>query len=167
MIKTDNNNGNDSIIIAFILAIIIIVCLTSCSIRKINKSETKVETVSETTKVDTSKTFTKVDINTRIIDSSKSDEIEYIPINNTLPFIVNGQTYKNVKIRHKKIKNNISIDKTKKVSQIKQKYLFQSNKNKTSKTIELKVSERQSFNFWWFLLLIPIYLLYRKIKTAI
>jgi hypothetical protein len=160
---TSENNNNDNSIIIFIIAIITIVCLCSCSTRKVNKSETKIETLSETTKVDTSKTVTKVDINTKIVDSSTSNEIEYIPIDNTLPFTVNGQTYKNVKIKHSKKKNNISIDKTKKVSQIENKYVSQGTKDKTSKTVEVKVTEKQSFNFWWLLLLlIPAYFLIRK-----
>ena len=160
---TTSENNNDNSIIIFIIAIILTVCLCSCSTRKVNKSETKIETLSETTKVDTSKTVTKVDINTKIVDSSTSNEIEYIPIDNTLPFTVNGQTYKNVKIKHSKKKNNISIDKTKKVSQIENKYVSQGTKDKTSKTVEVKVTEKQSFNFWWLLLLlIPAYFLIRK-----
>ena len=159
---TSENNNNDSIII-FIIAIIVTVCLCSCSSRKVNKSETKIETVSETTKVDTSKTVTKVDSNTKIVDSSKSDEIEFIPIDNTLPFTVNGKEYKNVKIKHSKNKNNIRVDKTNKVSQIEQKYVKQGSKDKTSKVVEVKETEKQSFNFWWFLLLlIPAYFLIRK-----
>jgi hypothetical protein len=160
---TSENNNNDNSIIIFIIAIILTVCLCSCSTRKVNKSETKIETVSETTKVDTSKTVTKVDSNTKIVDSSTSNEIEYIPIDNTLPFTVNGKEYKNVKIKHSKKKNNITIDKTKKVSQIENKYVSQGTKDKTSKTVEVKVTEKQSFNFWWLLLLlIPAYFWIRK-----
>ena len=160
---TSENNNNDNSIIIFIIAIILTVCLCSCSTRKVNKSETKIETVSETTKVDTSKTVTKVDSNTKIVDSSTSNEIEYIPIDNTLPFTVNGKEYKNVKIKHSKKKNNITIDKTKKVSQIENKYVSQGSKDKTSKTVEVKVTEKQSFNFWWLLLLlIPAYFWIRK-----
>ncbi len=160
---TSENNNNDNSIIIFIIAIILTVCLCSCSTRKVNKSETKIETVSETTKVDTSKTVTKVDSNTKIVDSSTSNEIEYIPIDNTLPFTVNGKEYKNVKIKHSKKKNNITIDKTKKVSQIENKYVSQGTKDKTSKTVEVKVTEKQSFNFWWLLLLlIPAYFGIRK-----
>ena len=160
---TTTPNRNDNSIIIFIIAIIIVVCLCSCSTRKVNKSETKIETVSETTKVDTSKTVTKVDSNTKIVDSSTINEIEYIPIDNTLPFTVNGQTYKNVKIKHSKKKNNIIVDKTNKVSQIKNKYVSQGSKDKTFKTVEVKVTEKQSFNFWLLLLLlIPAYFYFRK-----
>ena len=160
---TSENNNNDNSIIIFIIAIITIVCLCSCSSRKVNKSETKIETVSETTKIDTSKTITKVDTNTKIIDSSISNEIEFIPIDNTLPFTVNGKEYKNVKIKHSKKKNNISIDKTNKVSQIEQKYVKQGTKDKTLKVVEVKETEKQYFNFWWLLLLlIPAYFYFRK-----
>jgi hypothetical protein len=160
---TTSENNNDNSIIIFIIAIILTVCLCSCSTRKVNKSETKIETLSETTKVDTSKIVTKLDSNTKIVDSSTSNEIEYIPIDNTLPFTVNGQTFKNVKIKHSKKKNNIIVDKSNKVSQIENKYVSQGSKDKTSKTVEVKVTEKQSFNFWWLLLLlIPAYFGIRK-----
>jgi hypothetical protein len=160
---TTSENKNDNSIIIFIIAIIIVVCLTSCSTRKVNKTETKIETVSETTKLDTSKTVTKLESNTKIVDSSTSNEIEFIPIDNTLPFTVNGKEYRNVKIKQSKNKNNISVNKTNKVSQIENKYVKQGTKDKTSKTLEVKVTEKQTFNFWWLLLLlIPAYFWIRK-----
>jgi hypothetical protein len=49
------------------------------------------------------------------------------------------------------------------VSQIENKYVSQATKDKTSKTVEVKVTEKQSFNFWWLLLLlIPAYFLIKK-----
>jgi hypothetical protein len=160
MTTTPNNKENDTMIIAFILAIIIIVCLTSCSTRKVNKSEiketeTKTELIAENTK-------TEVSENTKIVDTSTTDEIEYIPIDNSKPIIVNGKSYFNTKIKHSKKKNNISIVKDKKVSQIKEKSANLTYKK--DRVIEMKVSERKSFNFWWLLLLLipAIYYLYRK-----
>jgi hypothetical protein len=156
---TTTPNKNDNSIIIFILAIVIVVCLTSCSSRKVNKTEVK-ETEVKTEVIDEN-TKTDVTENTKIIDSSTSNEIEYIPIDNTLPFTVKGQTYKNVKIKHSKKKNNISIVKDKKVSQIKEKSA--NLQYKKAKVIEVKTTERKSFNFWWLLLLlIPAYFLLRK-----
>ena len=156
---TSENNNNDNSIIIFIIAIVIIVCLCSCSTRKVNKSEiketeVKTEVIAENTKTDVSE-------NTKVIDTSTTNEIEYIPIDNTKPIIVNGKSYFNTKIKHSKKKNNISIVKDKKVSQIKEKSANITHKK--AKVIEVKTTERKSFNFWWLLLLlIPAYFGIRK-----
>lgn len=159
MTTTPNNKGNDTMIIAFILAIVLIACLSSCSTRKVNKTEvketeTKTEVIAENIKTD-------VIENTKVIDTSTSDEIEFVPIDNTKPIVVNGKSYFNTKIKHKKSKNNISIVKDKKVSQIAEKSANLTYKK--SKVIEVKTTERKSFNFWWLLLLlIPAYFYFRK-----
>ena len=159
MTTTPNNKGNDTMIIAFIIAIVIIACLSSCSTRKVNKTEVKETEVK--TEVIAEKINTDVTENTKIIDTSTSDEIEFVPIDNTLPFTVKGQTYKNVKIKHKKSKNNISIVKDKKVSQTAEKSANLTYKK--DKVIEVKTTERKSFNFLWLLLLlIPAIYYFRK-----
>jgi hypothetical protein len=164
MTTSENNNGNYTLLMALILSLIFLIFATSCSTRKVNKSEIK-ET--EQTEIKATEQI-KTDLveNTKIIDTSTTDEIEFIPIDNTLPFTVKGQTYKNVKIKHSKKKNNISIVKDKKVSQIKDKSAnLTYNKDRV---IEMKTTERKSFNFWWLLLLlIPSYFLYQKIKNLI
>jgi hypothetical protein len=77
--------------------------------------------------------------------------------------VVNGITYKNAKIRRKKSKNNISVVKDIKVQHNAQKegvVMVKSNR-----IIEVKQIERNSY-WWllWFLLLIPIYFVYKKYK---
>ena len=159
MTTIPDNKGNDSIIIAFILAIVLIVCLSSCSTRKVNKTEiketeTKTEVIAENTKTDVSE-------NTKIVDTSTTDEIEYIPIDNTKTIVVNGKSYFNTKIKRSKKKNNISIVKDKKVSQIKEKSANFTHKK--DRVIELKTTKRKMFNFWWLLLLIiPAIFYFRK-----
>ena len=159
MTTTPDNKGNDSIIIAFILAIVLIACLSSCSTRKVNKTEVKetevkTEVIAENTKTDVSE-------NTKVIDTSTTDEVEYIPIDNSKPIIVNGKSYFNTKIKRSKKKNNISVVKDKKVSQIKEKSANLTHKK--DRVIEVKTTERKSFNFWWLLLLlIPAYFYFRK-----
>ena len=143
-----------------LLSFIIISCvftliMTSCSSRKVNKSETK-ET--EQTEIKTEeKTETKLTDNTKIIDTSTTDEIEILPVDNTLPFTVNGKEYKNAKIRHKKSKNNISINKDVKIQHNAQKEAVVMVKR--NKVIEVKQIERKQSYWWllWFLLLIPIW----------
>jgi hypothetical protein len=162
MTTTENNNGNNILLIAIVLALIIGILLTSCGSRKVQKSETK-EQEQKTVKI-TLETETKVTDNTKIIDTSTTDEIEIVPIDNTLPFTVNGKEYKNVKIKRKKSKNNISVAKDVKVQHKAQKSDLKV--VKSNKVVKEKQIERKQSYWWmfWFLLLIPIYFVYKKYK---
>jgi hypothetical protein len=160
--KTENDNGNNIILIALILALLGAIFLTSCGSRKVQKSETK-ET--EKTEVKTEeKTETKITDNTKIVDTSTTDEIEIIPIDNTLPITVNGKKYTNSRIKWKKKKNNISVVKDVKVQHNEQKSELKTVKKDL--IIERKVIDRKQSYWWllWFLLLIPAYYLWRKYK---
>ena len=79
-----------------IVAIIIAFTLTSCSSRKVQKSEIKVNETeqTQTAKVDTSKTVTKTETNTKVLDSSTTDEITIEPVDNTKEMVVDGKSYK-------------------------------------------------------------------------
>jgi hypothetical protein len=162
MKTTDNDNENNIILIALILALLGTIFLTSCGSRKVQKSETK-ET--EKTEIKTEeKTETKLTDNTKIVDTSTTDEIEIVPVDNTQPITVNGKEYKNVKIRHKKSKNNITINKDVKVQHNAQKSGLVTVKRDL--IIERKVIDRKQSFWWllWFLLLIPVYYVWRKYK---
>jgi lipopolysaccharide export LptBFGC system permease protein LptF len=165
MTANNHENENNLILVAIILALFFAIVLTSCSSRKVAKSETK-EQDQKTEKI-TLETETKVTDNTKIIDTSTTDEIEIVPVDNTLPFTVNGKEYKNVKIRHKKSKNNISIVKDVKVQHNAQKEGVVMVKR--NKVIEVKQTERKDLYWWllWFLLLIPVYFAYKKYKHYI
>jgi len=160
-----NDNGNNILLLAIVLALITVIFLTSCGSRKVNKSETK-ET--EQTEIKTeAKNETKVTYNTKIIDTSITDEFEICPVSDTIPMIVNGITYKNAKIKRSKKKNNISIQKDVKVQHKAQKSgVVMVKKNRI---IEIKQTERKESYWWllWFLLLIPIYFAYKKYKNYI
>lgn len=162
MTTTENNNGNNLLLIAIITALIAAIVLTSCGSRKVNKSETK-EQEQKTEKI-TLETETRVTDNTKIVDTSICDEIEIVPVDNSLPFTINGKEYKNAKIRHKKSKNNITINKDVKIQ-------HNAKKDdvvmvKRNKIIQVKQTERKESYWWllWFLLLIPIYFAYKKYK---
>ena len=157
-----NENENNLILVAIVIALFFALVLTSCGSRKVQKLETK-ET--EKTEVKTEeKTETKLTDNTKIIDTSTTDEIEILPVDNSLPFTINGKEYKNVKIRHKKSKKNITINKDVKVQHNAQKEAVMMVKR--NKVIEVKQIERKQSYWWllWFLLLIPAYYLWRKYK---
>ena len=158
-------NPNKALIICIILALISIVLLTSCGAVKKDKTEIKESEVK--TEQTTEKVVTNSETNTKIIDTSTTDEIEFIPIDNSKPIVINGKTYSNVQIKKKRNKNNISTNKVEKVSQIKEKHA--KIESKASKQVWQKQVERESWFKWWFwlLLLIPIYYLYKKIKPFI
>ena len=160
--KTEKNNGNNILLIAIVLALLGAIFLTSCGSRKVSKSETK-EQEQKTEKI-TLETETRVTDNTKIVDTSSSDEIEIIPIDNSLPFTIEGKEYKNVKIRHKKKKNNITIAKDVKVQHKEEKSGLKTVKRDL--IIERKVIDRKQSFWWllWFLLLIPAYYVWRKYK---
>jgi hypothetical protein len=162
MTTSENNNANNLLLVAIVTALIAAIVLTSCGSRKVAKSETK-EQEQKIEKI-TLETETRVTDNTKIIDTSTTDEIEISPLSDTLPMVVNGITYKNAKIRRKKSKNNISVVKDVKIQHNAQKEAVMMVKR--NKVIEVKQTERKDSYWWllWFLLLIPIYFLYKKYK---
>ena len=107
-------------------------------------------------------------ISSKIVDTSVSDEFEIIPIDNSLPIIVNQTKYFNARLKYSNKKNNIVTAKSIIVDKnsVKSSNLTH-NKNKVVK--EKETERKQSFLWlWWLLLLIPIYLLWRKyIKTVL
>ena len=127
--------------------------------RKTSQTKTDVTTKEVTT--DNSTIETKTDNNTKVIDCTSTDEIEIIPIDNTKEIVVNGKTYKNVRLKSKKTKNNVTTNKVEKVAKKQQNAI----KTKSKAIIEVKQKETErNSNYWWLILLIPIYLLYRKYK---
>ena len=165
MTTSENNNGNNILLVAIILALLGAIFLSSCGSRKVSKSEIK-EQEQKTEKI-TLETETKLTDNTKIVDTSSSDEIEICPVTDTIPMVVNGITYKNAKIRRKKSKNNISIVKDVKVQHKAQKSGLVT--VKSNKVVEIKQIEKKQSYWWllWFLLLIPAYYLWRKYKGLI
>ena len=147
------------IYVLFLIATII--CATSCGVRKTSQTKTDVKTKEVVT--DNSTIETKTDSNTKVIDCTLTDEIEIIPIDNTKEIIVNNKSYKNVRIKYKKTKNNVTTNKVEKVAKKQQNAI--KTKSKASIEVKQKETERNS-NYWWLLLLIPIYLLYRKFTNV-
>ena len=160
--KTENDNTNNFLLIAIVIGLISAIVLTSCGSRKVNKSEIKEQ--EQKTEKFTLETETRVTDNTKIIDTSTTDEIEIIPVDNTLPITVNGKKYTNSRIKWKKKKNNISTVKDVKVQHNEQKSELKTVKRDL--IIERKVIDRKQSYWWtlWFLLLIPAYYVWRKYK---
>ena len=146
-----------------ILLFLITFLIVGCGSRKVNKSVTKEET--QISVLDTSRTETKTDTNVKVITCFESDEITIVPIDSTKEIFVNGKTYRNVVLKHRKVKANKVVQQSKKEVKTEQKAI--KTNIKKQRQIEVKQIDKEQFNFllwFWLLLLIPIYLLYRKYK---
>jgi hypothetical protein len=137
-----------------------LVLFVGCSTRKVQKSTEAVkETTTEATKIDEVKTD-----NTKINIVENCDETIIEPIDTIAPMIVNGKVYKNARLRrtNKKVETNIAKD-TKEV-----KTTVKQAKKKTSHEVIKKDIKKKSISLWfWLLLIIPIYYLFRKYKELI
>jgi hypothetical protein len=151
-----------------LIYILVSIIFLSCGSRKVNK--TNLEENKDSVSVVDVKTEIKTNVNTEINNNSKIDktEEEFIiePIDNTLPFIVNSKIYKNVKIRHKKTKDNSLHTNQKKVSQNALKRQIKHSKQviSTSKVLkEKKIDKKESLvkYFYYILLIILLYLIYK------
>lgn len=138
--------------------LILLFLLVSCGSRKVNKSVIEQESKQETTTtiVDVTKTNRNVQSTTKLLDTSSTDEIEFIPVDNTKPMTINGKTYFNTVLKHRKIKSNISIVKDKKVSQIEDKEVKTSIKDKKEESFkeDKKKIDKKPIPFCNFLLLL-------------
>ena len=151
-----------------LIYILVSLLFISCSSRKVNK--TNLEEKKDSISVVDVKTEIKTNENTEIKNNSKIDKTEeefiFEPIDNSLPFIVNSKIYKNVKIRHKKTKDNSLHTNQKKVSKNALKQQIKHNKQvvSTSKVfVEKKIDKKESLvkYFYLFILLILLYLIYK------
>lgn len=84
-------------ILVTLLAISLIVLLSSCGTRKVQKSVIKEETKTEqSTKVDNDVTTNK---ETNTVINDESNEIEVTPIDTSKAVIINGKVFKNAKVK--------------------------------------------------------------------
>jgi hypothetical protein len=143
-----------------ITLLILALTLVSCSTRKVNKTETKETT--EVKEIDTTKTVINTQKFERSVDTSTVNEFEIVPIDITKPMVVDGKSYSNAILKRKVTKVNKVVELNEKTSQIESKGV--SNEVKRVIETEVKETERKNTKLWWlwFLLLIPIYFIYRK-----
>jgi ATP-dependent Zn protease len=120
--------------------------------RKTQQTKTDVTTKEVTT--DNSTIETKTDSNLKVTDCTSTDEIEIIPIDNTKEIIVNGKTYKNVRLKNKKVKNNVITTERKKVAETIKKDI--KTKSKAKVEVKQKTTESNKGNFWNWIWLIVI-----------
>jgi ATP-dependent Zn protease len=117
-------------------------------------SQTKTDATIKEVTTDNSTIETKTDSNLKVIDCTSTDEIEIIPIDNTKEIVVNGKTYKNVRLKNKKVKNNVITTERKKVAETIKKDV--KTKSKASVSVKQKATESNKGNFWNWIWLIVI-----------
>ena len=143
--------------------IILSLLLVGCGSRKVivDKQETKTEVSQSTKIIDTS----KIDTNIKVIDRTNTTEFIIEPIDNSKPIFIEGKKYENVRFKTLKKANNINTTQSKKEVRA----VVIDAKKQVRQQIEVKHKEiEKTFSYWWllwFLLLIPIYYVYRKYKN--
>ena len=151
-----------------LIYILVSLLFISCGSRKVNK--TNLEEKKDSVSVVDVKTEIKTNENTEINNNSKidktSDEIIIEPIDNTKEIVVNGKTYKNVKIRHKKTKDNSLHTNQKKVSKnaLKQQIKHSKQVVSTSKVLkEKKIEKKESLviYIYYLIIFIILYIIYK------
>lgn len=151
--------------------IIFSLLLVSCGSRKVSK--TTIEEKKDSTSVVDIKTNIETKETTEVNTNSKidttTDEIIIEPVDNTKEIIVNGKTYKNVKIRHKKTKDNSLHTNQKKVVKNALKQQTEHNKQVVSnrKTfVEKKIDKKESLikYLYYIIIFIILYIIYRYRK---
>ena len=151
-----------------LICILVSIVFLSCGSRKVSKSN--LEEKKDSVSVVDVKTEIKTNENTEINNNSKIDktEEEFIiePIDNTKEIVVNGKTYKNVKIRHKKTKDNSLHINKKKVSKnaLKQQIKHSKQVVSTSKVLkEKKIDKKESLviYIYYLIIFIILYIIYK------
>lgn len=154
--------------IFILVSLIFSLFILSCGSRKVSK--TRVEEKKDSISVVDVKTKTETKENTEQNNISKIDktEDEFIiePIDTSKEIVVNGKKYKNVKIRHKKTKDNSLHINQKKVSKNALKEEIKHNKQVISnrKTIiEKKIDKKESLviYIYYLILFIILYIIYK------
>jgi hypothetical protein len=152
------------------ILILLFLVLASCgAARKVN-----VEKVSSVVKADSSAVTKKESVTTQdnyisiVIDT---DELEIVPIDTTKSMQVDGKTYKNVKLRHKKTKK-VLLDTTK--IKVAEKALIKVNVKKDieAKSNKKAIDKKANYSIYvlWFSILLIIALAfyaYKKIKNPL
>jgi competence protein ComGF len=151
------------------IVFIIMVFLASCSSRKVlvDKTDIKKDSIAETkvvvTKIDT---VNKTD-STKVIVNTDSSEITITPLDSSKIIIVDGKSYKNVILKIKRNKSNTLYTNNKKESNVKRidSTMVSKVKTKEHQVGKTKIIDKEQNYwslFWWILLILIIYLLWRN-----
>jgi hypothetical protein len=155
------------------LILLFLITLTSCASRqvKVDKLVVKKDSVTETKAVVTVTEAKEKTDSTNIITMVDSSEVMIIPIDACKEIVVDGKVYKNVVLRIKKNKVNTSYTNNKRESNIKRTDSIGTTKTSvTEDTVEKIKTIDKKTNYWtlfyWLILFIIIYLLYKNRKRV-
>ena len=147
-----------------ILILIIVLLVVGCAARKVNKSEVEVkQEITSTTKDTVTQTNEKTETE---IDMSFMYKKTFIPMNESLPFIVDGKEYKNVRIKTTKIKKGVTI--SKKDNSVLKAAISSKKTIQTQVETKDKKQERHSNTFsifYWIVIAIVSYIVYDYFKN--
>lgn len=135
------------------------ISLMSCGSRKVQRSKIVEETKIEVTDTSSTKTTDNSAISIVQVDSTNETIIE--PIDTAKVMVIDGKTYKNARVKHKKSVYNIAIGIKKNVAKIERKVVKVVASG--SKVTDVKQTDRKQ-SYWfllWFLLLVPIWIAYK------
>ena len=155
------------------LILLFLITLTSCASRqvKVDKLVVKKDSVTETKAVVTVTEAKEKTDSTNIITMVDSSEVMITPIDTCKEIVVDGKVYKNVVLRIKKNKVNTSYTNNKRESNIKRTDSIGTTKTSvTEDTVEKIKTIDKKTNYWtlfyWLILFIIIYLLYKNRKRV-
>jgi hypothetical protein len=146
------------------ILILIILLLSSCAARKVN-----VDKVDNTTKVDSTSVTKQEMVTTQdnnISIKTDTDELEIVPVSDTIPMVVNGITYKNAKLRYKKTKK-VLVDTSKIKVAEKTSIKVEVKKEAKVKTFKKDIDKKANYTIyiWWILIILLLIYLYNRFKS--
>lgn len=136
--------------------IILVLLITSCASRKVDVSKSSIET-----KVDSS-VIVKIDgtyvkeANVAIVENY--EELEYKPLDNLKPMVIDGKSYINTIVKSKK-KKTVKIDKTKEIAKVSSVKKINVKKDDVKKGYVKKVDKKTNYYVLLWLLL-PILIIW-------
>ena len=146
------------------LFLFITLFLSSCAARKVNVDKVDSVVKSDSTSVTKQEVVTTQQNNVTI--TTDTDELEIVPVSDTIPMVVNGITYKNAKLRYKKTKN-VLVDTSKIKVAEKTSIKVEVKKEAKVKTFKKAIEKESSYAvyIWWILIIIILIYLYNRFKS--
>jgi hypothetical protein len=148
----------------WLVFLLITLFLSSCAARKVNIDKVDSVIKTDSTSVTKQEVVTTQDNNVTI--TTDTDELEIVPVCDTIPMVVNGITYKNAKLRYKKTKN-VLVDASKIKVAEKTSIKVEVKKDINVKTFKKEIEKESSYAvyFWWILIIILLIYLYSRFKS--
>lgn len=139
------------------------ILLLNCGSRKVQRSKTEDKT--QIAIVDTSTTKTTDNSAISIVQVDSTNEITIEPIDTAKVMVIDGKTYKNARVKHKKAVRNKVINIKKNVAKIERKAVkVVAKREKVSDTKQTEKKASYYWLLWLLLLLIPIYYFLRHYR---